>query len=111
MEEIEEDLSEFTFMKFTSTYFVSNSSYSFSKRMLREPLLHHDDESEKQVAINIWVMILRFMGELPEASVRKKKYTFPAKSDFFFKLESLEIKKRYFDAFDAFLNFLFFFVF
>ena len=67
IEEVEEDLSEFTFIKFASTYFVSTTTYSFSKRIIREPLLHHDDEIEKNISLSIWTSILRFMGELAEA--------------------------------------------
>ena len=70
IEEVEEDLSEFTFIKFASTYFVSTTTYSFSKRIIREPLLHHDDEIEKNISLSIWTSILRFMGELAEAKER-----------------------------------------
>ena len=54
IEEVEEDLSEFTFIKFASTYFVSTTTYSFSKRIIREPLLHHDDEIEKNI-LNVFI--------------------------------------------------------
>ena len=66
-EEVEEDLSDYTFIKFATTYFVSSTGFSFSKRVIREPLLHHDEGNVKSVALNIWITILRFMGEIAEA--------------------------------------------
>jgi hypothetical protein len=60
VEEVEEDLAEFSFHKFSSTYFVSAATCNFSKRQLREPLLHIDDEHSRKVALCIWTTILRF---------------------------------------------------
>ena len=85
VEEVEEDLAEYSFHKFSSTYFVSASTCNFSKRQIREPLLHIDDEHSRKVALCIWTTILRsvnrlflvlistlrFMGELPESKYNK----------------------------------------
>jgi hypothetical protein len=60
VEEVEEDLAEYSFHKFSSTYFVSAATCNFSKRQLREPLLHIDDEHSRKVALCIWTTILRF---------------------------------------------------
>lgn len=48
-----EDLREFTFQKFAATYFMSNVSYHYSKRVLRTSLLDlptTEDEISAQVS-------------------------------------------------------------
>ena len=64
VEEVEEDLAEYSFHKFSSTYFVSASTCNFSKRQIREPLLHIDDEHSRKVALCIWTTILRSVNRL-----------------------------------------------
>ena len=67
LEEVEEDLSEFTYQKFASTYFASNITCNFTNRSLREPLLHHETDIDRKISLCIWTTILRFMGDLHEA--------------------------------------------
>jgi myosin-7 len=61
-----EDLSAYSFQKFAATYFMSNVSYQFSKRPLKNSLLNIP--VNLQVAAQaLWITILRFMGDIGEA--------------------------------------------
>lgn len=61
-----EDLSDYKFQKFAATYFMSDVSHQFSKKILKTSLL--DLSISLQVAAQaIWITILRFMGDLAEA--------------------------------------------
>jgi hypothetical protein len=42
-----EDVSEFKFAKYAATYFTAQMSHSFLRRQIREPLLHHDEETDR----------------------------------------------------------------
>ena len=61
LEEVEEDLSEYTFIKFAATYFVTTITSNFSKRQIREPLLHHDEQIDRKISLYIWTSILRYV--------------------------------------------------
>ncbi|XP_008951853.3 unconventional myosin-VIIb isoform X1 [Pan paniscus] len=68
-EEPEEDvdgLAEYTFPKFAVTYFQRSASHTHIRRLLRYPLLYHEDDTDCLAALVIWNVILRFMGDLPE---------------------------------------------
>ncbi|XP_065142943.1 unconventional myosin-VIIa [Paramisgurnus dabryanus] len=62
----EEDLSEYTFVKFAATYFQGNATYTYMRRPLKQPLLFHEDEGDQLAALAVWITVLRFMGDLPE---------------------------------------------
>uniref|UniRef100_A0A8C5NDW9 Myosin VIIAa n=1 Tax=Gouania willdenowi TaxID=441366 RepID=A0A8C5NDW9_GOUWI len=62
----EEDLSEYKFAKFSATYFQGNTSHTYVRRPLKQPLLFHDDEGDQLAALAVWITVLRFMGDLPE---------------------------------------------
>uniref|UniRef100_H2YRX1 Myosin VIIA n=1 Tax=Ciona savignyi TaxID=51511 RepID=H2YRX1_CIOSA len=65
MEE-KEDISEYKFSKFAATYFQANATNAHTKRQLKTPLLHHENEGDKMASLAVWITILRFMGDLPE---------------------------------------------
>ncbi|XP_060079316.1 myosin-VIIa-like [Ylistrum balloti] len=64
--EDDEDLSEYKFSKFASMYFQANTSHTFIRKALREPLLPMKNDGDKLAALAVWITILRFMGDLPE---------------------------------------------
>ena len=39
---------------------------------MKQPLLGLKNEQDKQAALDIWVMILRFMGDMPEPKVQQQ---------------------------------------
>lgn len=67
----EEDLSDYKFNKFAQTYFQGQATHAYIKRQLRQPLLGLKNEQDRQAALGIWVMILRFMGDLPEPKLQE----------------------------------------
>ncbi|XP_062521649.1 myosin-VIIa-like [Corticium candelabrum] len=71
--EIEEDLSEYKFAKYAATYFQAQATPSYIRRPLKQPLLQHRTESEKRAALAVWITILRFMGDLPEARMPQQQ--------------------------------------
>uniref|UniRef100_A0A8C6WAU8 Unconventional myosin-VIIb n=1 Tax=Nannospalax galili TaxID=1026970 RepID=A0A8C6WAU8_NANGA len=69
MEIPEEDvdgLSEYTFPKFAATYFQKSASHTHIRKPLQYPLLYHENDTDHSVALAVWTIILRFMGDLPE---------------------------------------------
>ncbi|XP_053334493.1 unconventional myosin-VIIa isoform X3 [Clarias gariepinus] len=65
-DEEHEDLSEYKFAKFAATYFQGNTTHTYVRRPLKQPLLYHEDEGDQLAALAVWVTILRFMGDMPE---------------------------------------------
>merc|ERR1719193_234242 len=61
-----EDLSEFSFKKFAVAFFQGQVTHQYSRRPLRQPLLHLSTPADRTAAIALWKTILRFMGDLPE---------------------------------------------
>ncbi|XP_012931915.1 unconventional myosin-VIIb isoform X2 [Heterocephalus glaber] len=61
-----DDLAEYSFHKFAVTYFQKSASHTHIRRLLRYPLLYHDDNTDYSAALAVWTIILRFMGDLPE---------------------------------------------
>jgi len=80
----EENLSDYKFIKFAQTYFQGSTTHNYVKRPLKQPLLGLKNEQDRQAALDIWVMILRFMGDLPE----------PKLSDFPSDLKSESLAKK-----------------
>ncbi|CAB1352315.1 unnamed protein product [Coregonus sp. 'balchen'] len=62
----EEDLSEYKFSKFATTYFQGTTTHTYVRRTLKQPLLFHEDEGDQLAALAVWITVLRFMGDLPE---------------------------------------------
>ncbi|XP_076454167.1 myosin-VIIa-like isoform X2 [Babylonia areolata] len=60
------DISEFKFSKFAAMYFQHNASTTYIRRGLRHPLLPLRSEGDQLAALAVWIVILRFMGDLPE---------------------------------------------
>lgn len=76
--ELEEEaggLEEYTFPKFAATYFQGSSTHTHIRRQLRHPLLYHDDKDNVLASLVVWVIILRFMGDLPEPAMFAKNAT------------------------------------
>jgi len=61
-----EDLSEFKFQKFASTYFQGNVTHQYSRKPLKYSLLPLQTQGDQLAALALWITILRFMGDLPE---------------------------------------------
>merc|ERR550532_2983642 len=61
-----EDLSDFKFPKFATTYFQGNVSHQYSRRPLKYSLMPLQTQGDQLAALALWITILRFMGDLPE---------------------------------------------
>ncbi|XP_075152273.1 myosin 28B1 [Haematobia irritans] len=61
------DASEYSFAKFAATYFHSGVTGQYSKKPLKKSLLDHDLPLNDIAAQSIWIMILRFMGDMAES--------------------------------------------
>ncbi|XP_063298509.1 unconventional myosin-VIIb [Pelobates fuscus] len=68
-----DNLAEFTFPKFASTYFQGSATHTYIKRTLYQPLLYHEDQSDVLASLAVWKIILRFMGDLPEPAFYAKR--------------------------------------
>ncbi|XP_061861375.1 unconventional myosin-VIIb [Colius striatus] len=75
LEEEADGLEEYTFPKFAATYFQGSSTHTHIRRQLRHPLLYHDDKDNVLASLVVWVIILRFMGDLPEPAMVAKNST------------------------------------
>uniref|UniRef100_A0A8D2DM55 Unconventional myosin-VIIb n=1 Tax=Sciurus vulgaris TaxID=55149 RepID=A0A8D2DM55_SCIVU len=76
LEEPQEDvdgLAEYTFPKFAVTYFQKSATHTHIQRPLRYPLLYHEDDTDYSAALDVWNIILRFMGDLPEPVLYARK--------------------------------------
>uniref|UniRef100_A0A1A9W1S0 Myosin motor domain-containing protein n=1 Tax=Glossina brevipalpis TaxID=37001 RepID=A0A1A9W1S0_9MUSC len=65
--ETKPNTSEFSFAKFAATYFNAGITAHYSQRPIKKSLLNHDLPMDEIAAQSIWIMILRFMGDLAEA--------------------------------------------
>lgn len=65
-EDDQEDVSEYTFQKFATTYFQSNMGYQYQRKPIKQPLLPLTAQGDCMAAIALWITILRFMGDLAE---------------------------------------------
>ena len=54
-----EDLSEFSFKKFAAAFFQGQVTHQYSRRPLRQPLLHLATPADRTAAIALWKTILR----------------------------------------------------
>ncbi|XP_064313327.1 unconventional myosin-VIIb [Phalacrocorax carbo] len=75
LEEEADGLEEYTFPKFAATYFQGSSTHTHIRRQLRHPLLYHDDKDNILASLVVWVIILRFMGDLPEPAMFTRNAT------------------------------------
>ncbi|XP_065580984.1 myosin-VIIa-like isoform X3 [Artemia franciscana] len=62
----DEDLSEYKFQKFATTYFQGNVSHQYTRKTLKQSLLPLQTQGDQLAALALWITILRFMGDLPE---------------------------------------------
>ncbi|CAL1540128.1 unnamed protein product [Lymnaea stagnalis] len=62
----DEDFSEFKFSKFAAMYFQGNATHTHIRKALRQPLLQLSSEGDQLAALAVWIVILRFMSDLPE---------------------------------------------
>ncbi|XP_062120932.1 myosin-VIIa isoform X2 [Drosophila sulfurigaster albostrigata] len=69
------DTSDFSFQKYASTYFCSGNTSQHERKPLKQPLLKHDLPVEQMAAKAIWLLILRFMEDLPEAAPTPKDHS------------------------------------
>ncbi|XP_013068549.2 myosin-VIIa-like isoform X2 [Biomphalaria glabrata] len=60
------DVSEFKFSKFAAMYFQGNATHTHIRKALRQPLLSLSNEGDQLAALAVWIVILRFMSDLPE---------------------------------------------
>ena len=65
-QEDHEDLSEYKFQKFATTYFQGNVSYQCQRKPIKQPLLPLQTQGDCMAAVALWITILRFMGDLAE---------------------------------------------
>ncbi|XP_060098667.1 unconventional myosin-VIIb [Heteronotia binoei] len=65
-EEESDNLGEYTFPKFATTYFQGSSTHTHIRRTVRHPLLYHDEKDDVLASLAVWTVILQFMGDLPE---------------------------------------------
>ena len=56
-----EDLSEFSFKKFATAFFQGQVTHQYSRRPLRQPLLHLSTPADRTAAIALWKTILRYL--------------------------------------------------
>ncbi|XP_066196580.1 LOW QUALITY PROTEIN: unconventional myosin-VIIb-like, partial [Sylvia atricapilla] len=75
LEEEAHGLEEYTFPKFAATYFQGSSTHTHIRRQLRHPLLYHEDKDNVLASLAVWVIILRFMGDMPEPQMFAKSST------------------------------------
>ena len=61
-----ENLADYKFPKFATTYFQGQATPSYIRRPLKQPLLGLKNDQDRTAAADIWVMILRFMGDMQE---------------------------------------------
>ncbi|XP_044525079.1 unconventional myosin-VIIb [Gracilinanus agilis] len=71
-EEDEDDPDEYTFPKFAATYFQKAATHTHIRRPLRHPLLYQEEDEDFRIALLVWKIILRFMGEFPEPQLFAK---------------------------------------
>jgi myosin-7 len=64
--DVEEDISNFKFVKFASTYFQGSANAYYIRRAIKTPLLSIKNPADQQAALSVWITILRFMGDMPE---------------------------------------------
>lgn len=70
-QEEQEDLSDYKFQKFATTYFQSNISYFHQKKPIKQPLLPLQTQGDCMAAIALWITIMRFMGDAAEPEFRE----------------------------------------
>lgn len=81
----DEDLSDYKFPKFAATYFQGAATHSYIRRAIKQPLLALKNEQDRHAAVDIWVMILRFMGDIPEPKATSPPQEMKAESTSFTK--------------------------
>ncbi|KAG7157734.1 Myosin-VIIa-like 1, partial [Homarus americanus] len=62
----DEDLSEYKFQKYATTYFQGNVNHQYSRKQLKQPLMQLQTQGDQLAAMALWITILRFMGDMAE---------------------------------------------
>lgn len=66
-----EDLQDYKFQKFATTYFQGNVSYFHQRKPIKQPLLPLQTQGDCMAAIALWITIMRFMGDAAEPEFRE----------------------------------------
>lgn len=66
-----EDLSDYKFQKFATTYFQGNVSHGHQRKPIKQPLLALQTQGDCMAAIALWITIMRFMGDAAEPEFRE----------------------------------------
>ncbi|XP_059488702.1 myosin-VIIa-like isoform X2 [Neocloeon triangulifer] len=61
-----DDLEEYSFQKFASTYFQGMVNHQYSRKAIKPSLLKLPTAADELAAQALWITILRFCGDLPE---------------------------------------------
>lgn len=70
-EEDLEDLNDYKFQKFATTYFQGNVTHFHQKKPIKQPLLLLQTQGDCMAAIALWITIMRFMGDAAEPEFRE----------------------------------------
>ncbi|KAH8271071.1 hypothetical protein KR018_006777, partial [Drosophila ironensis] len=62
------DTSDFSYLKYAATYFCGGATAQHERKPLKQSLLKHDLPLDEMASKAIWLNILRFMGDFPEAA-------------------------------------------
>ncbi|KAH8328201.1 hypothetical protein KR067_006039, partial [Drosophila pandora] len=60
------DTSDFSYLKYASTYFCGGATAQHERKPLKQSLLQHEQPMDEMASKAIWLTILRFMGDLPD---------------------------------------------
>lgn len=66
-----EDLVDYKFQKFATTYFQGNVSYFHQRKPIKQPLLPLQTQGDCMASIALWITIMRFMGDAAEPEFRE----------------------------------------
>ncbi|XP_033507095.2 unconventional myosin-VIIa-like [Epinephelus lanceolatus] len=69
-EEMDDDFddssNEFSFFRFSILHFQSNFGHTHYNQRIKQSLLPHDDEGDREACRTVWWIILRYMEDMPE---------------------------------------------
>ncbi|KAH8249426.1 hypothetical protein KR032_009554, partial [Drosophila birchii] len=62
------DTSDFSYLKYASTYFCGGATAQHERKPLKQSLLKHELPLDEMASKAIWLTVLRFMGDLPDVA-------------------------------------------
>ncbi|XP_078599741.1 unconventional myosin-VIIa-like isoform X5 [Branchiostoma floridae x Branchiostoma japonicum] len=68
-DEMGEFLADYSFNTFALRHFMGGKNHSFTKEQLKQPLLKLKSEDDQQAALEVWVTIQKFMGDVADTDV------------------------------------------